>query len=58
MGIAPVALPTDLLPLQMPLLAGSALLLLGLLWFARRIGRVLGAALVAAFVANVLIVFV
>ena len=57
MGIAPVALPTDLLPLQMPLLAGSALLLLGLLWFARRIGRVLGAALVAAFVANVLIVF-
>lgn len=57
MGIAPLALPADLLPLQMPLLAASAVGLLALLWFAKRIGRVLGAVLLAAFVGNVVLVF-
>lgn len=57
MGIAPTALPADLLPLQLPLLAASAAALLALLWFAKRIGRVLGALLLAAFVGNVVLVF-
>lgn len=57
MGIAPSAIPADLLPLQMPLLAISAAALLALLWFAKRIGRVLGAVLLAAFVGNVVLVF-
>lgn len=57
MGIAPSAIPADLLPLQLPLLAASAAALLALLWFAKRIGRVLGAVLLAAFVGNVVLVF-
>lgn len=57
MAIAPSAIPADLLPLQMPVLAASAVAILALLWFAKRIGRALGAALLAAFVANVAIVF-
>lgn len=57
MTIAPVALPIELAGLQMALLTASAALLLGLLWFAKSIGRLLGAALVAAFAANVVIVF-
>jgi cation:H+ antiporter len=57
MSIAPNPLPLDLLPLQMPLITASAVLLLALLWFAKRIGRVLGALLTAAFAANVLVVF-
>jgi cation:H+ antiporter len=57
MSIAPSALPADLLPQQLPLLAASAAGLLALLWFANRIGRVMGAVLVAAFAANVVLVF-
>ncbi|GMN02628.1 calcium/sodium antiporter [Erythrobacter sp. MTPC3] len=57
MSIAPFALPLELVGLQMALLTGSALLLLALLWKAKRIGRWLGAALVAAFAANVVLVF-
>jgi len=34
-----------------------AVLLLALVWLARRIGRALGAVLLAAFVANVVLVF-
>lgn len=56
MSIAPVALPEGLLELQMPLLTASAVLLLALLWFASRIGRWLGAVLLAAFVGNVVFV--
>lgn len=57
MTIAPFAVPTELLPLQMPLLAASALLVLGMLWFANRIGRMLGAVLTLAFIGNVALVF-
>lgn len=57
MGIAPAALPADLLPLQLPLLAISAAATLALLWYAKRIGRGLGALLLAAFVGNVVLVF-
>ncbi|MFL0357185.1 calcium/sodium antiporter [Erythrobacter sp. GH1-10] len=57
MSIAPSALPADLVGLQMALLTGSAVILLALLWQAKRIGRVVGAVLVAAFVGNVVLVF-
>ena len=57
MGIAPFALPIDLVGVQMSLLTASAVGVLALLWFAKKIGRVLGAVLVAAFVGNVVLVF-
>ena len=53
MSIAPFALPENLLGLQMGLLIVSAVILLGLLWCAKRIGRVIGSALLAIFLANV-----
>lgn len=56
MSIAPFALPENLLGLQMGLLIVSAVILLGLLWFAKRIGRVIGTALLAIFLANVVFV--
>ncbi|MDJ0976966.1 MAG: sodium:calcium antiporter [Erythrobacter sp.] len=58
MSIAPQPLPEDLLALQLPLLAASAAALLALLWFAKGIGRLLGAALLIGFTANVILVFV
>jgi len=57
MTIAPFALPLELAGLQMALLTASAAGLLALLWFAKSIGRVLGALLVAGFAANVVLVF-
>ena len=57
MSIAPVALPAELAGLQMALLTASAAALLALLWLAKSIGRLLGAVLLAAFVANVVLVF-
>ena len=57
MTIAPIALPSELAGLQMALLTASAAGLLALLWFANRIGRLLGAFLLAAFAANVVLVF-
>ena len=57
MSIAPFALPENLLGLQMGLLTVSAVVLLGLLWFARSITRWIGAALLAGFTANVVYVF-
>ena len=57
MSIAPFALPMDLAGLQMALLTASAAGLLALLWFAKSIGRALGALLLAAFAANVVLVF-
>ncbi len=56
MSIAPFALPENLLGLQMGLLIASAVTLLGLLWFAKTIGRVIGAVLLAAFLGNVVLV--
>lgn len=57
MSIAPFALPSDLVGLQMALLTASAVGLLLLLWFAKKIGRALGALLLVAFVGNVVLVF-
>ncbi len=57
MTIAPFALPAELAGLQMALLTASAAGLLALLWYAKSIGRVLGALLVAGFAANVVLVF-
>ena len=56
MSIAPIALPAELAGLQMALLTASAASLLALLWFAKSIGRGLGAVLLAAFAANVVFV--
>ena len=52
MVMAPVALPPELVGVEMAVLLGSAVLLWALLWRAHRIGRVGGAALLAAFVGN------
>ncbi len=57
MSIAPFALPASLVGVQMALLTASAVILLALLWKAKSIGRILGALLVVAFVANVVLVF-
>ena len=57
MTIAPSPVPIDLLDLEMPVLAVSAAALLLLCRFARRIGRGLGAVLLAGFVANTVVLF-
>ena len=57
MAIAPVALPSELGGLQMALLTASAAGLLALLWFADKIGRMLGSLLVAGFAINVVLLF-
>ena len=57
MSLAPQALPSDLAGTQMILLTASALVVLGLVWFAKSIGRLVGAALVTVFAANVVLVF-
>ena len=57
MSIAPLPLPETLAGAQMALLTASAVLVLALLWFAKSIGRLVGAALVAVFAANVVLVF-
>lgn len=57
MSLAPQPLPGDLAGTQMILLTASALVVLGLVWFAKSIGRLVGAALVTVFAANVILVF-
>ncbi|MEE4155079.1 MAG: sodium:calcium antiporter [Erythrobacter sp.] len=57
MTIAPLPFPAELAGLQMAILTASAAGLLALLWFARRIGRALGAVLLAAFIANTALAF-
>ena len=57
MSLAPQPLPSDLAGTQMILLTASALVVLGLVWFAKSIGRLVGAALVTVFAANVVLVF-
>ncbi len=57
MTIAPVPLPAELAGIQMAILTASAAGLLALLWFARTLGRGLGALLVIAFVGNIVLVF-
>ncbi|MEM1196666.1 MAG: sodium:calcium antiporter [Pseudomonadota bacterium] len=57
MTIAPQPLPGELAGTQMALLTASAVLVLALLWFAKSIGRLVGAALLVVFTANVVLVF-
>ena len=52
MAIAPVAVPYELVDVELPLLLASALLIWLLLWRARSIGRALGLVLLGAFAAN------
>lgn len=57
MTLAPKAIPAELLDLQWPVLGVATLLVLALCWFANRIGRGLGALLLAGFAANTALVF-
>ncbi len=57
MSIAPHPLPSELAGVQMALLTASAAVLLMILWKAKRIGRIIGSALLMAFVANTALVF-
>ncbi|MEO1488862.1 MAG: sodium:calcium antiporter [Pseudomonadota bacterium] len=57
MSIAPQPLPSSLTASQLPLLAATAVALLAILWLAKSIGRLLGAGLLAVFLANVVLVF-
>ncbi len=57
MAIAPFPIPFELVDTEFPLVVGTAALILLLCWFANRIGRGLGALLVAAFVANTVWLF-
>ena len=57
MAIAPEAIPYELMDIEWPVLAGSALLILILCRHADRLGRGLGALLLAAFAANTAAVF-
>lgn len=57
MAIAPVAIPAEIADMEIWLMAASAALILLLCWYARRIGRLLGAVLVAAFAVNTVMLF-
>ncbi|MDN3645930.1 calcium/sodium antiporter [Pontixanthobacter aestiaquae] len=51
MTIAPFPIPAELVDVELPLVVGSALMLLLLCWFANRINRWLGGALLLGFAA-------
>ncbi len=57
MTIAPLPVSAEMLDLELPVLAASALLLLLLCRYAKRIGRGLGALLLAAFCINTALLF-
>ena len=57
MTLAPIPVADELLDIEWPVLAASALLLLVLCRYAKRIGRVAGLALLAAFGINTALVF-
>tara|TARA_A100001391_G_scaffold7621_3_gene4850 strand:- start:48994 stop:49920 length:927 start_codon:yes stop_codon:yes gene_type:complete len=57
MTIAPQPIPFELVDIEWPVLVASALLVLGLCRYARRLGRGLGVLLLAAFAANTGLVF-
>ncbi|OYX66745.1 MAG: sodium:proton exchanger [Sphingomonadales bacterium 32-64-17] len=57
MAIAPMGIPFELVDIEWPVLVGSAVLVLGLCRYAKRIGRGLGVLLIAAFAANTALVF-
>ncbi len=58
MTIAPLPIPQSLAGAQMALLTVSSAALLAMLWKGKHIGRLLGAALVAVFAGNVVLVFI
>ncbi|MEN7536982.1 calcium/sodium antiporter [Aurantiacibacter flavus] len=57
MTIAPQPIPYELVDIEWPVLVASAVLILGLCRYAKRLGRGLGVALLAAFAANTGLVF-
>ena len=57
MTIAPQPVPWELVDIEWPVLVASALLILGLCRYAKRLGRGLGLVLLAAFAANTGLVF-
>ena len=58
MTIAPMPVPYDILDVEIPVLAVSALLLVLLCRYASRIGRLLGALLLAGFALNTALLFI
>ncbi len=58
LAIAPLPIPQEMADVELPVMVGSALMLLVMCWFGRRISRVGGALLVGAFSINTLILFV
>ncbi|MDE1466320.1 calcium/sodium antiporter [Aurantiacibacter sp. D1-12] len=58
MTIAPIPIPADLLDIELPILAASAVLMLLFCRYAHSIGRGLGVVLLAAFAGTVAIQFV
>jgi len=57
MSIAPVAVPAELLDIELPVLAASSVLILLLCRYARHIGRGIGTLLLAGFAANTALLF-
>ncbi len=57
MSIAPFVIPADLLTYELVVLAGSAVLLLLIVSYAKQIGRALGAFLLALYAGTVVIAF-
>ncbi|RJY08221.1 calcium/sodium antiporter [Aurantiacibacter aquimixticola] len=58
MTIAPLPVSPEILDIEVPVLAASAVLMLLLCRYAKRIGRVLGLLLLAAFAGNTALLFV
>ncbi len=58
MSIAPFPVPRELVDMELPLVAGTALLILLLCFFAPRISRWMGAVLLAGFAAFNIVLFV
>jgi len=58
MSIAPFAIPADLLTYELVVLAGSAVLFLLIVSYAKQIGRALGAFLLALYAGTIVIAFV
>ena len=57
MSIAPFAIPADLLTYEMVILAGSAVIFLLIVSFAKQIGRSVGALLLALYAGTIVIAF-
>ena len=57
MSIAPFAIPADLLTYELVVLAGSAVLFLLIVSYAKQIGRALGAFLLALYAGTIVIAF-